>query len=110
MYYILRQITLDTLAFQKALHGGRIMTIEISEKDLLERVNDMTLNLIFSLRGRAHFVAFHVDIDILWFQAKQIDIHNLHPFYESDIFKMNNFVYEPRRKVIVQTLPEGIED
>lgn len=43
-------------------------------------------------------------------QAKQIDIHNLHTFYESDIFKTNNFVYEPRRKVIVQTLPEGIED
>lgn len=38
LYYILRQITLDTLAFQKALHGGRIATIEISEKDLLERV------------------------------------------------------------------------
>lgn len=38
LYYILRQITLDTLAFQKALHGGRIMTIEIPEKDLLERV------------------------------------------------------------------------
>ncbi|XP_072765242.1 DNA replication licensing factor Mcm2 [Anoplolepis gracilipes] len=79
LYYILRQITLDTLAFQKALHGGRITTVEISEKDLLER-------------------------------AKQIDIHNLHPFYESDIFKTNNFVYESRRKVIVQTLPEGIED
>lgn len=40
LYYILRQITLDTLAFQKALHGGRSTAIEISEKDLLERVND----------------------------------------------------------------------
>lgn len=46
LYYILRQITLDTLAFQKALHGGRITTVEISEKDLLERVmQTITLNL-----------------------------------------------------------------
>ncbi|KAK2586721.1 hypothetical protein KPH14_011756 [Odynerus spinipes] len=79
LYYILRQITLDTLAFQKALHGNRITTIEISEKDLLDR-------------------------------AKQIDIHNLHPFYESDIFKTNDFVYDSRRKVIIQTLPENIDD
>lgn len=38
LYYILRQITLDTLAFQKAIHGNHITTIEISEKDLLDRV------------------------------------------------------------------------
>jgi len=44
------------------------------------------------------------------FQAKQIDIHNLHPFYESDIFKTNNFVYDSERKVIMQTFPEYIED
>ena len=79
LYYILRQITLDTLAFQKALHGGRITSIEISEKDLLDR-------------------------------AKQIDIYNLHPFYESDIFRTNNFVYDSKRKVIIQTLPESIDD
>ncbi|XP_033335181.2 DNA replication licensing factor Mcm2 [Megalopta genalis] len=79
LYYILRQITLDTLAFQRALHGNRITTIEVSERDLLER-------------------------------AKQIDIHNLHPFYESDIFKSNNFVYDSKRKVIIQTLPENIDD
>ncbi|XP_015436900.1 PREDICTED: DNA replication licensing factor Mcm2 isoform X2 [Dufourea novaeangliae] len=79
LYYILRQITLDTLAFQKALHGSRIQTIEISEKDLLDR-------------------------------AKQLDIYNLHPFYESNIFKSNNFVYDSRRKIIIQTLPESIDD
>ncbi|XP_066582953.1 DNA replication licensing factor Mcm2 isoform X1 [Prorops nasuta] len=79
LYYILRQLTLDTLAFQKALHGNNIATIEISEKDLLDR-------------------------------AKRIDIHNLHPFYESDIFKKNSFVYEPKRRVIIQTLLENIDD
>ncbi|XP_076287792.1 DNA replication licensing factor Mcm2 isoform X2 [Lasioglossum baleicum] len=79
LYYILRQVTLDTLAFQKAIHGSRVTVIEISEKDLLDR-------------------------------AKQIDIHNLHPFYESDIFKSNNFLYDSKRKVIIQTLPESIDD
>ncbi|KAK9307897.1 hypothetical protein QLX08_001953 [Tetragonisca angustula] len=79
LYYILRQLTLDTLAFQKAIRGSRISTIEISEKDLLDR-------------------------------AKQIDIYNLHSFYESDIFKSNNFLYDSKRKVIIQTLPEGIDD
>ncbi|CAD6231670.1 GSCOCG00001526001-RA-CDS [Cotesia congregata] len=79
LYYILRQITLDTLAFQKALHGSRVMTIEVSEKDLLDK-------------------------------AKQIDIHNLVPFYESDVFKKNNFVYDSKRKVIVQTLPEIVDE
>ncbi|KAG8036924.1 hypothetical protein G9C98_004246 [Cotesia typhae] len=79
LYYILRQITLDTLAFHKALHGSRVMTIEVSEKDLLDK-------------------------------AKQIDIHNLVPFYESDVFKKNNFVYDSKRKVIVQTLPEIVDE
>lgn len=79
LYYILRQLTLDTLAFQKAIHGNRITTIEVSEKDLLDR-------------------------------ARQIDICNLHPFYESEIFKSNNFLYDAKRKVIIQTLPEGIDD
>lgn len=80
LYYILRQITLDTLTFKKASQrGGPVTTVEISEKDLLDR-------------------------------AKQIDIHNLHPFYESHIFKSNNFVYDPRRKVIVQTIPDISDD
>lgn len=76
LYFILRQITLDTLAFQKALHGNCITTVEIAEKDLLDK-------------------------------AKQIDVHNLIPFYDSDIFKKNDFVYDARRKVIIQTFPEA---
>ncbi|XP_046742708.1 DNA replication licensing factor Mcm2 [Diprion similis] len=79
LYYILRQITLDALTFKRAFQGGPVTTIEISEKDLMDR-------------------------------AKQIDIHNLHPFYESHIFKSNNFIYDPKRKVIVQTMPDASND
>ncbi|XP_011305646.1 DNA replication licensing factor Mcm2 isoform X1 [Fopius arisanus] len=78
LYYILRQITLDTLAFQKAVRGTRITTIEVPEKDLADK-------------------------------AKRIDIHNLQTFYESPVFKNNNFVYDAKRKVIVQTLPDAEE-
>ncbi|XP_033229836.1 DNA replication licensing factor Mcm2 [Belonocnema kinseyi] len=78
LYHILRGIFLDTLAFQRALHGNRIASIEVPEKELLDR-------------------------------ARQIKIHDLNPFYESDIFKMNHFHYDPKRKLIVQTLPT-IED
>lgn len=39
------------------------------------------------------------------FQAKQIDVFDLRSFYESKIFKDNNFVYDAGRKLIVQVLP-----
>ncbi|XP_051170865.1 DNA replication licensing factor Mcm2 [Leptopilina boulardi] len=74
LYHILRGITHDHLAFQRAMHGSRVTTIEVSEKELQDR-------------------------------ARQINIHNLSSFYESDIFKMNHFTYEPKRKVIINILP-----
>lgn len=79
LYYILRQITLDTLAFQRAIRGGHISTIEVMERDLLDR-------------------------------ARRIDITDLRSFYESEIFKVNNFVYDSKRRVIIQTLPDGGDD
>lgn len=69
------------------------LTIEIDEKDLLDKVTEC-------LR-----IQFHV-ICIVIFQAKQIDIHDLKPFYSSKIFESNNFVYDARRKVIIHTVPE----
>jgi len=35
-------------------------------------------------------------------RARAISIQNLQPFFESDIFKANNFTHDPKRKVIVQ--------
>ncbi|XP_033116539.1 DNA replication licensing factor mcm2-like [Anneissia japonica] len=37
-------------------------------------------------------------------KARQINIHNLLPFYESDIFKAHRFTYDNKRHLIVQTL------
>merc|ERR1712198_473977 len=35
-------------------------------------------------------------------RARAINIQNLQPFFESDIFKANNFTHDPKRKVVVQ--------
>ncbi|XP_042236429.1 DNA replication licensing factor mcm2-like [Homarus americanus] len=35
-------------------------------------------------------------------RARQINIMNLQPFFESDIFKANNFTHDAKRKLIVQ--------
>ena len=39
---------------------------------------------------------------IFSFQARQINIQNLQPFYSSDIFKANNFTLDAKRKLIIQ--------
>merc|ERR1719150_3665263 len=37
-------------------------------------------------------------------KAKQINIENLLPFYQSEIFKANNFSYDKKRKLVIQQL------
>ncbi|XP_026468705.1 LOW QUALITY PROTEIN: DNA replication licensing factor Mcm2-like [Ctenocephalides felis] len=76
LFFILRQLTLEQLAYLRCLKGPQAATVEIMESDLLEN-------------------------------AKQIDIHNLKPFYESHIFKTNGFTYDAKRKVIVQIVSEA---
>ncbi|KAI8437461.1 hypothetical protein MSG28_011784 [Choristoneura fumiferana] len=76
LYYILRQLTMDQLAYMRGLHNHSQSTIEISERDLIER-------------------------------ARQINITDLKPFYDSRIFKMNDFTYDQKRKVIIHVLPEA---
>ncbi|XP_056644504.1 DNA replication licensing factor Mcm2 [Diorhabda sublineata] len=77
LFYILRQLTQDQLTFQRNTTDMEALTIEIDEKDLIDK-------------------------------AKQIDIHDLKPFYQSQIFESNNFIYDAKRKVIIHTVPESI--
>ncbi|XP_014218789.1 DNA replication licensing factor Mcm2 [Copidosoma floridanum] len=79
LYFALRGLTLDALSFQKSMNRGHISSVEIHEKDLLER-------------------------------AKQFKVFNLASFYKSNLFKANNFIYDSKRKVIIQTLPTVDED
>ncbi|XP_055632268.1 DNA replication licensing factor Mcm2 [Toxorhynchites rutilus septentrionalis] len=78
LFFILRQLTLDQLAYLRCKNGPRATHVEVMEKDLSER-------------------------------AKAIDIHNLKPFYDSEMFKKNGFSYDPKRKTILQIVPEAAE-
>ncbi|XP_008204892.1 DNA replication licensing factor Mcm2 [Nasonia vitripennis] len=79
LYFALRGLTLDKLAFKKATSKHHITSVEIPEKELLER-------------------------------AKQFKVYNLTQFYKSNIFRSNDFTYDPKRKMIIQTLPAVDED
>ncbi|XP_019880539.1 DNA replication licensing factor Mcm2 [Aethina tumida] len=59
-------------------------------------------------RGTNELEALSIEIDEkdLADKAKQIDIHDLKPFYKSKIFESNNFSYDAKRKVIIHTVPE----
>lgn len=76
LFFILRQLTLDQLAYIRCKEGPTATHIEVMEKDLSER-------------------------------AKQLNIHNLKDFFESLVFKNNGFVYDAKRKMILQTVPEA---
>ncbi|XP_058790976.1 DNA replication licensing factor Mcm2 [Phymastichus coffea] len=79
LYFALRGLVLDAIAFQKVMQKSHITSVEVPEKDLLER-------------------------------AKQFKVDNLTSFYESNIFRSNDFIYDSKRKVIIQTLPVINED
>ncbi|XP_060524669.1 DNA replication licensing factor Mcm2 [Cylas formicarius] len=79
LFYILRQLVQDQLTFQRATNDTEVLTIEIDEKDLIDK-------------------------------AKQIDIHDLKPFYQSRIFESNHFSFDAKRKVIVHTVPETLTE
>ncbi|XP_055387678.1 DNA replication licensing factor Mcm2 [Condylostylus longicornis] len=76
LFFILRQLTLDQLAYVRCKEGPTATHVEVMERDLIER-------------------------------AKQLDILNLKPFYETELFKKNGFSYDSKRKVILQIVPEA---
>lgn len=83
LYFILRQLTLEQLAFIRCKestsgHSSSSATtsVEIMEKDLAER-------------------------------AKSINIFNFKDLYESELFKIHGYAYDSKRKVILQTVQEA---
>lgn len=76
LFFILRQLTLDQLAYLRIKKGPKATHVEVLEKDLMER-------------------------------AKQINVHNLAKFFECELFKNNGFSYDPKRKTILQVVPEA---
>ncbi|XP_041048457.1 DNA replication licensing factor MCM2 [Carcharodon carcharias] len=71
LLFVLKQLVAEQATYQRNRYGAQQDTIEIPEKDLVEK-------------------------------ARQINIHNMTSFYESDLFKINKFAHDVRRKLIVQ--------
>ncbi|KGL75325.1 DNA replication licensing factor mcm2, partial [Tinamus guttatus] len=71
LLFILKQLIAEQVMYQRNRYGAQQDTIEIPEKDLVDK-------------------------------ARQINIHNLSAFYDSEVFKMNRFSRDTKRKLIVQ--------
>lgn len=71
LLFILKQLVAEQVTYQRNRFGAQQDTIEIPEKDLMDK-------------------------------ARQINIHNLSAFYDSDLFKINKFSRDLKRKLILQ--------
>lgn len=72
-------------------------------------LRQLTLDQLVYIRCKEGPNVTHVEVmerDLME-RAKQIEIFNLKPFYESDVFKNNGFSFDTKRKVIVQVVPEA---
>jgi len=72
----------------------------------------MLLEQASYLKNRYRTVQKVVEINEKEFieKANQINIQSVLPFYESDLFKKNNFIYDAKRKIIIQTLADLITE
>lgn len=119
LFFLLRQLVHEQTTYMRSRYGPDHDIVQVSEKDLLDRVSDTLCTetkhnqiLVSSIwhcksfpnidsvyKCKTH--QFHKD-HLSSFQARQINITNLQPFFESDIFKANNFSHDGKRKLIVQ--------
>ncbi|KAG5275181.1 hypothetical protein AALO_G00144480 [Alosa alosa] len=71
LLFILKQLVAEQVAYQRNRYGAQQDTIEIPEKDLVDK-------------------------------ARQINIHNMSAFYDSEHFRSNKFSHDTKKKLIVQ--------
>ncbi|XP_075839650.1 DNA replication licensing factor MCM2 [Microtus pennsylvanicus] len=71
LLFILKQLVAEQVTYQRNRFGAQQDTIEIPEKDLMDK-------------------------------ARQINIHNLSAFYDSELFRINKFSRDLKRKMILQ--------
>lgn len=72
-------------------------------------MRQLTLDQLAYIRCKEGPTATHIEImekDLIE-RAKQLNIINLKDFYDSQLFKSNGFVYDAKRKVILQNVPEA---
>lgn len=72
-------------------------------------LRQLTLDQLAHMRCKEGPLATHIEImeKDLSERAKQINIHNLKDFYQSEMFRQHGFVYDATKKVILQIVPEA---
>lgn len=72
-------------------------------------LRQLTLDQLSFIRYKSGPTATLIEIsekDLLD-RAKQINVHELKTFYDSEIFRNNGFTFDARKKLIVQNVPEA---
>lgn len=95
LLFILRQLANDHLTFNRNRYGGDFELVEVPEEEFIEKVRAYMY---------IHLCVCVAAVDLFLIQARQINIHSMAPFYESELFKKNKFIYDRSRKQIVQQL------
>lgn len=72
-------------------------------------LRQLTLDQLRYLRMKKGPKTTHVEVleKDLMERAKQINVHNLAKFYDSELFKNNGFSFDPKRKTILQIVTEA---
>lgn len=95
LFFLLRQLVHEQTVYLRNRFDSDPDTVEILESDLIDRVRISYVTLCW-----ISWPKFYV----FFLQARQINILNLKPFYESEIFKANRFTHDVKKKIIIQTL------
>jgi DNA replication licensing factor MCM2 len=88
---------------------GRYLAYKRDNNELLFFIlKQMLLEQAAYLKNRYRTAQRVIEINEKDFMEKahQINIQAVLPFYESDLFKKNHFIYDSKRKLIIQTLAE----
>lgn len=75
-------------------------------------LRQLTIDQLTYVRSKQGPTVTHIEImeKDLSERAKTINVHNFKDFYNSDIFKSNGFVYDSKRRVILQVVPAAATD
>lgn len=85
--------------FQRNRYQNEAEMVEVGEKDLTDKVCSRTHQYVCRSGCRIRVVKYSNIMFIL--QARQINIHNLATFYDSEVFKNNHFRLDEKRRVII---------
>ena len=99
LLFILKQLASDQMTFNRNRYGGDQDIIEVPEEEFVDKVGDKRGNGCSSLCACPVLYTY-----IFLSQARQINIHTLGTFYDSDLFKTNKFTYDRKRRLILQNI------